>query len=65
MCMDRCKETFGGMFQNSACHEYEKIAGGCCEDSRNFDQSGIIKIKILLFLMIQSKSKYTSDCCSL
>ena len=37
MCMDRCKETFGGMFQNSACHEYEKIAGGCCEDWGHID----------------------------
>ena len=50
--MGGCKETSGGLFPNSVCHKYEKIAGGCCEDPRNFDQSGIIKIKILLFLMI-------------
>ena len=52
ICMGGCKETSGGLFPNSVCHKYEKIAGGCCEDPRNVDQSGIIKIKILLFLMI-------------
>ena len=50
--MGGCKESSGGLFPNSVCHKYEKIAGGCCEDPLDFDQSGIIKTGILLYLMI-------------
>ena len=41
ICMGGCKETSGGMFPNSVCHKFEKVAASCCEDP---DHSGIIKI---------------------
>ena len=41
--MGGCKETSGGMFPNSVCHKFEKIAASCCEDP---NYSGTIKIKM-------------------
>ena len=58
ICMGSCKETLGGFFPNSVCNKYEKVAGACCEDLRQFDQSGMIKIRILLYLMILLKGVF-------